>query len=365
MNETGHNETAAAEPSFFGLALSTHRVLMKQAGLPTTADVASDEIVGLSSAFPYEAAIAAISIGFFRSTVRWNKEEPAVLRWFFCLLLAALAFTQRSYELLVAVEIFSYVVSWLILRPPLVLPFGPAARAATSSSPEQQLMIRLLSIALGAIGSMLLSHATFGSGVLLRLVKLLTPRIVVQTLEYLFPISEMTAAYNIMHSLAMEPDVYKQMIEHLFFVTFHIQVGMGYLGIDFLRNEQSRRNMLIRLDVDGDEAQDKNSSTTTSNRNGDHPQQKKDLTGRARSFQRSAAPFIFRVALPYMMQIILYGNINKFAFSCVHDELHRTVRFRQVFEHDNHLTAMATDSPTSPEGMLCSVFAIYVLVNKR
>jgi hypothetical protein len=51
-----------------------------------------------------------------------------------------------------------------------------------------------------------------------------------------------------------------------------------------------------------------------------------------------------------MAQIIVYGNINHYAYVCVQDELHRTIRFRQVFVQDNHLTAMANDSPTSPEG---------------
>jgi hypothetical protein len=51
-----------------------------------------------------------------------------------------------------------------------------------------------------------------------------------------------------------------------------------------------------------------------------------------------------------MAQIILYGNINHYAYVCVQDELHRTIRYRQVFRQDNHLLAMANDSPTSPEG---------------
>jgi len=357
MNDTSHNDTSmlpAEEPNFLGLALSTHRVLVEHA-----AAAASDETTSSSnSAFPYEAAIAAIAIAFFRSTVRWQTNEPAVLRYFFCLLLAALALMQKSYELLAAVELFSYVVPWLIVRP--ALPQQPVV------------LVRLVSIAVGAMGSLLLAHGVFGSGgagggVLLRLVQRLTPGIVVQTLEYLFPVSEMIAAYDIMHQLAMEPDVFKQMIQHLLFVTFHIQVGMGFLGIAFLREEQSRRNMLIRLDVDEGGGGSSSSSSNTdnngsANRNGD--QKKKDMASRAGTFQRSAAPFIFKVALPYMLQIILYGNINKFAFSCVHDEMHRTIRFRQVFEHDNHLTAMATDSPTSPEGTcrLAGVDCFYCLV---
>jgi hypothetical protein len=53
-----------------------------------------------------------------------------------------------------------------------------------------------------------------------------------------------------------------------------------------------------------------------------------------------------------MAQIIFYGNINHYAYACVQDELHRTIRYRQVFVQDNHLTAIANDSPTSPEGTI-------------
>ena len=349
MNGTAANESMVdLYPTVFGLALSTHRVMTKKLGRGFD-DGDAAAMSSVSSSFPHEAAIAAIAIAFFRATVRWQKQEPAVIRWFFCGLLAALAYTQKSYELLAAVEIFSYVVSWLILRPPPML----LTKAAVP-----QPILRLLSIAVSALVSMLIAHGIFGSsGLLLKLVARLTPSFVVQTLEYLFPVQEMKSAYSIVHQLAMEPYIFRSMIQHLFFVTFHIQVGMGYLGIDFLRQEQSRRNMLIRLDVhDKNESSDKATASSPKHNNGrsgsggGDERGKKDISERASKFQRSAAPFIFKIALPYMAQIIFYGNINKFAFSCVHDEMHRTIRFRQVFEHDNHLTAMAIDSPTSPEG---------------
>lgn len=59
---------------------------------------------------------------------------------------------------------------------------------------------------------------------------------------------------------------------------------------------------------------------------------------------------VFATALPYMIQIIAFGNMNKFAFSCVQDEMHRVIRFEQVFAVDHHLTAIAQDSAVSPEG---------------
>ena len=366
-NTSIQNETV---PTFFGLALSTQRVLMQHhAGTSSVTDATHEgseqgehswvgeeqpQLLGVST-FPYEALIAATAIVFFRATVRWEKQEPAILRWFFCALLAVLAYTDKSYELIAAVEIFSYVVSWLLVRPMS----SWSSSSSTASPRQQEAWIRLFSIAVGAVGSMLVAHGIFGSGILLSMLRWLTPRFVVQTLEYLFPIAEMNAAYDIMYQLSMEPEVFRHMMERLAFVTFHIQVGMGYVGIDFLRQEQSRRNLLIRLDVKEDGEKTRNDATASPNKNGtaepEHSQQQtttqpNNLSRRARHFQRGAAPFIFKVALPYMAQIIFYGNINRFAFSCVYDEMHRAVRYRQVFEHDNHLTSMAADSPTSPEG---------------
>jgi DNA mismatch repair ATPase MutL len=68
----------------------------------------------------------------------------------------------------------------------------------------------------------------------------------------LFPIHELHRAYDIMHQFAdsSNPGVLQKQVHHLLFVTFHIQVGIGYLGIHFLRQEQHRRNQLIRMDMD-------------------------------------------------------------------------------------------------------------------
>lgn len=364
------------EPSFFGLALHTHRVLMNNTilgdmgGDSTSTDY---EQLPLVSYFQYEAVIAAIAIFFFRSTVRVQTQEPAVLRWFFCLLLAALAYTKKSYELLAAVEIFSFVVSWLLLMPLNRRQQGSSESeegggASTAVVSSRDVAVRLLSIATGAVLSMVLSHTIFTSGLLWKFARLTTPAIVIRGLEYMFPVAEMKAAYDIMHQLALEPAMFKHMMEHLFFVTFHIQIGMGYLGIGFLREEQSRRNKLIRLDVadEGDKGSSKGSETNNgSKKDGE----KSAVLERSRRFQRGAAPYIFGAALPYMLQIIIYGNINKFAFSCVQDDLHRTIRFRQVFEHDNHLTAMALDSPTSPEAYATSmntvVSTVYNMFNRK
>ena len=71
---------------------------------------------------------------------------------------------------------------------------------------------------------------------------------------YMFPISELSSAYGMIRStLFDDSDVDRKllhdMMEHLLFVTLHVQVGMGHLGIGFLTKEQERKNMLVRMDV--------------------------------------------------------------------------------------------------------------------
>jgi hypothetical protein len=169
---------------------------------------------------------------------------------------------------------------------------------------------------------------------------------------------EMQAAYDIMAAFA-DPAVLEKQARHLLFVTFHIQVGMGYLGIGFLRKEQYRRNQLVRLDVP-DENDKKNAKHNATDGNGKNDTSAASASAattatnsnlqRSQRFQRGAAPFILLSALPYMLQIIMYGNINKFAFTCLQHDLHRQVRLNQLFDNDNHLLSLALESPISPEG---------------
>lgn len=278
-------------------------------------------------AFLYERAIAAISVLFFRTTVH-QPSEHWILRWFFALLLAGLAYSKRSYELIAAVEFFSFAV-------PMIL--------CTTRTAGRQLSrwYELLFVAGAAMLAISLAHfAPF----IFQLIRLATPAFLVQFLETLFPILEMKDAYRIMMAFS-DPATLQQQIHHLLFVTLHIQTGMGFLGIEFLRKEQHRRNMLIRMDIEPTEQEKKDN---TDNSNSNHTLSIRSR--RAHNFQRGAAPFILLAALPYMLQIIAYGNINKFAFSCLQYEMHRLVRVNQVFEHENNLIAVATGSATSPEG---------------
>lgn len=196
---------------FFGFPISTHRRR------------------DLDSSFQYEPVVAAISILFLRSTFAASSKEPVALRWFFALVLAFLSYSRKSYSLIYAVELFSYSVPLLLGSQ---LPFQTANLSGK--------LTRLVLIALSGMISMILCHFA-GSGELMKSVQTITPASVANMIKALLPVDEFLEAYTIM-SKFQSPHTLKHQIEHLFFVTFHIQFGIGYLGISFLKSEQQRRN---------------------------------------------------------------------------------------------------------------------------
>ena len=128
------------------------------------------------------------------------------------------------------------------------------------------------------------------------------------------------------------------------------------MGIDFLRKEQNRRNELVRMNTSADSDYDEDGKEKDSSGSGDKSKDVKKkgsnapMKEKAARFQRGAAPFIFFTAVPYMIQIIFFGNINKFASSCLEHDMHRQIRLNELFDQDNHLQALAVESATSPEG---------------
>jgi hypothetical protein len=166
----------------------------------------------------------------------------------------------------------------------------------------------------------------------------------------LVPIEEVKNAYLILVEF-VNPYILHLKMKHLLYITIHIQVGMGYLGINFLRKEQERKNMLIRLEdqvpaelkqeqvkehKSGNSSTNDNTSTSsntssTSKKNKSKGHQVKDIS---KTFRKSAGPFIFFVALPYMAQIIFFGGLNMFAFHCFRDDFHRTIRLNGLFDED-------------------------------
>jgi len=257
----------------------------------------------------------------------------------FGLLLACLAYLCKSYELIATVEIFSYAASWIM-----------TTRQKTF---EQNAILRMVSVVVCGALSLLLSHFAFlpsEHG----LFHVLFPEPVLRLLNILLPINEFRGAYRIMSSF-LELGVLNKQLGHLLFVTFHIQVGMGFLGIDFLKSEQSRRNELVRMDVE------ENSSLSN-----DAKAEDNSKTARANRFQKGAAPFIFFVAMPYMFQIILLGNMNKFAILCVEHEMNRSVRVNGLFDDPNVLAAVVSESVASPASKFRIVLIlIFLIVNAQ
>lgn len=278
--------------------------------------------------FMYQSAIAAVSIAYFRTTVVFpNEFWGHYLTW--GAVLGFMAYKEIPYEMILTVEIASYalLVAWRRQRNLLL---GVAVSIAISL----------------AVGHALVSASAW------KLALRLTPGAFKELMNYFLPISEMFRAYQSIQQFASA----QKQFQHLFFVTFHIQAGMGFMGIAFLRREQHRRNLLIRMDVaetDDGELNEQNGKASAQAENGKEVNTTNQAKlERSRKFQRGAAPFILFTALPYMAQIIIYGNINKFAYSCLEHDLHRTVRVYELFGQDNRLTTLASETTQSPGGKL-------------
>ena len=172
---------------------------------------------------------------------------------------------------------------------------------------------------------------------------------------YLFPITDLYNAYDIITKFTNQDHLNNQ-ISHLLFVTLNIQVGMGYLGISFLRSEQIRKNQLVRMEIvsENDETTEKEDVNQTKEVKGTKVKDDKrtKLAIKAKKFRSEATPFILFTVIPYMLQIIILGNINRYSFACFRDEIHRAVRLNELFDHDSYLVAMSADSALSPGGKI-------------
>ena len=196
---------------------------------------------------------------------------------------------------------------------------------------------------------------------------------------YLLPLTEFADAHDIITEFVDPSELYVK-AGHLLFVTFHIQVGMGFLGISFLRAEQSRKNALVKIEEDlkrnaaaaEEEKNDKNASKMkSSSSSGDGDEKKKEYDP-SNSFRKSAGPFIFFVALPYMAQIVLYGGMNMYAFHCFRDDIHRTIRLNDLFDNDGSrfvATATSKVSNLTPESYATNsetvVTTVYDMFNRN
>jgi len=193
--------------------------------------------------------------------------------------------------------------------------------------------------------------------------------------SYLLPIQEFINAHDIITEFVDPAELYPKIV-HLFFVTFHIQVGMGFLGIEFLRAEQSRKNALIKIEDDvkkhATEVQSANGRNTNDKNKKKSTDESEEKYDASRNFRKSAGPFIFFFALPYMLQIVLYGGMNMYAFHCFRDDIHRAIRLNDLFANDGSrfvATATAKESNLSPDAYATNsetvVTTVYDLVNRN
>ena len=305
-NDTTSSSSSIHTPTLFGFAIPTHRGHDHDDSTPFTY-------------FPYEPVIAAIAVVFFRITVKLQiqhqqskREEPILFRYLWAISLGVLAYTQQPYQYVVTAELASYMISMIVLyvTSPKQSPTKSTMAVALQSS---------VTVAMGSVASIIVAYGIVTCvghpSTQQYFLNYLVPNVVKRAFLYLFPIEEMQKAYTIMEQfMMMEQEFFHHMIHHLFFVTFHIQVGMGYLGIDFLRSEQSRRNQLIRLDVYDDDDDDDaaingsaNGSTGKSMSATDPEPTKmskknhkeKQMSEKSRIFQRGAAPFSTYSGVPF------------------------------------------------------------------
>jgi hypothetical protein len=307
--------------------------------------------------FPYELLIATVAIMFFRTTIH-QTQEPVCLRWFFAAMLGFLTYSNKSYELISAVELFSYAVPFWLYTDLSLSPARMLKLKLNNGKTLDSKVLRLLFIALSAVLSLVLCHLA-ASGDLFHWILLVTPSSVFDGLAALIPTKEVMAAYDIIDRFILEPGLLQYQVSRLLFITAHIQIGIGYLGIDFLKAEQQRRNELVRMDMskyDDEEADDDDPSMTKKSVGAEKAAKDKAISSnlkKSRRFQKTAAPFILYTAVPYMFKIIGYGNLNAFAYACFKDDVHKAVRLYDLFDHDNHLVAIAEHSAKAPEGKKC------------
>jgi len=243
--------------------------------------------------------------------------------------LAFTSFYARRYDVVCALQMVSYML------PMLYSYFN-----ANKKEGSRIIMFLLTTTILGVLSytitqnfEIILTHS-------LQVLQTITPLFLKNLLYLLFPITEFTKAYESIQSFVEDPEDLHQQICQLLFVTFNIQISMGYLGIDFLTREQIRKNELVRIEVTEEQNKEKKEGI---------------LRERAKAFRRGAPNFIMTAAVPYMLQIIFLTNLNQFAYFCFRDEVHRDVRINDVFKYDYRLVAMTSESAISPESYAASI----------
>lgn len=348
-----------------------------------------------SQLFPYDGIIAVAAVTYCRYTVRFPSEsKPSRIIW--SIILGYLAYNRYDYWL----QFYVYLLSFgehFYLKACQYFPTKAKETASIDQVRTQAQVLTVLWTCALLIGQLFYSisypHGTYSlfqskfctmiaeNRLLYTLLKHIYSK-ALDWIDYLIPVQEFINAHDIMTEFVDPPELYAK-AGHLLFVTFHIQVGMGFLGIEFLRAEQSRKNALVKIEEDVkqkkrlDETNDsKNENSDCKKQNGDKkhmpPPEEKEPYDASRNFRKSAGPFIFFVALPYMAQIVFYGGLNMYAFHCFRDDIHRTIRLNDLFANDGSrfvATATSKESNLSPDAYAANsetvVTTVYDMFNRN
>jgi len=332
-----------------------------------------------SQLFPYDGLIAVAAVTYCRYTVK-APNESRLSRMFWSAVLGYLAYYRFDYWL----QIYIYMLSFGGYFYERASYFSKdSKKKGIDEIQKQAQVLTFLGTALLSIGHLLYSISNpegansffqsklyticAESPIISKALNRLCTKFA-DAVGYLLPVQEFISAHDIITEFVHPSDLYAK-AGHLLFVTFHIQVGMGFLGIEFLRAEQSRKNSLVKIEDDVKKPKGSKQNGKANKKNGD---KKKEGYDASRSFRKTAGPFIFFVAVPYMLQIVLYGGMNMYAFHCFRDDIHRTIRLNDLFANDGSrfvATAASKESNLSPEAYATNaetvVTTVYDMFNRN
>ncbi|KAH8060175.1 hypothetical protein JL722_5136 [Aureococcus anophagefferens] len=133
----------------------------------------------------------------------------------------------------------------------------------------------------------------------------------------LFPVPELADAYAVLESLMVGAGGAEKLRTHtvvLAFVSCHVQLGVGRLGVEYLRLSQKRKNALLGVGGDG--------------------------PATARPHGRRVAAFVAFVALPYMVQRTSMEAVDGLLFRRYSFALTRSLRLDGVLGTDELPSAL-------------------------
>lgn len=332
-----------------------------------------------SHLFPFDGLVAVVAVTYSRYTVK-AAGESWLSRVFWSILLGYLAFKRYDYWIQFSVQLFSFV-KFFYERVFAYYAKG-CAKSVENINKQTQVLTGVMTAYLVifhiyySIAYPEGEYSIFQSNLYKTIsqTSAVTAPMdfayakIMETLEHLFPIGEFVEAHDILVEFIDPTELYAK-AKHLLFVTMHIQVGMGFLGIAFLRAEQNRKNALVKIEDEMKKQKTKDElSSDTNNTAANENEDKNDVS---KKFRRGAGPFIFFVAVPYMIQIVFYGAMNMYAFHCFRDDIHRTIRLNDLFEKDGSrfvATASSKGSNLSPGAYASNaetiVTTVYDLVNQ-